>query len=169
MKGRSFKLVCIVLMFVLAMPLFAAARDIAPVVSVDWLEKNINDPKLVIVDIRKVEEYKEGSIPNSVNVFYGTWAVKKNGLDNELPDDADLFNALASAGITAGSRVVVVGFAESATDLVNLTRVAWTLIYAGVENVAILDGGYNKWEEAKKPISADGCQDQIGYLSGKGQ
>jgi thiosulfate/3-mercaptopyruvate sulfurtransferase len=167
MKGKSFKLVYIILIFVFTMPLFAAARDIAPVVSVDWLAKNINNPKLVIVDIRKGEEYKEGNIPNSVNVFYGTWAVKKNGLDNELPDDDELFDVIASAGITAGSRVVIVGFAESTTDLVNLTRVAWTLIYGGVENVAILDGGYNKWEEAKKPISNTAAKIKSGTYQGK--
>ena len=138
-----------------ALPLFALARDIAPVVSGEWLEKNLNDSKLIIVDIRKVEEYKEGNIPNSVNVFYGTWAVKSKGLDNELPEDDDLFDVIGSAGIKAESRVVVVGKTDTTTDQVNMTRVAWTLIYGGIENVAILDGGFNAWKEAKKPISTE--------------
>ena len=81
MKGKKFSVFCFALVFVFALPLFALARDIAPVVSRDWLEKNLNDSKLVIVDIRKVEEYKEGNIPNSINVFYGTWAVKKQALE----------------------------------------------------------------------------------------
>ena len=98
MKGRKIQLLCLVLAFVFASPLCALARDIAPVVSGAWLEKNLNDSTLLIVDIRKVEEYKEGNIPNSVNVFYGTWAVKSKGLDNELPEDDDLFDVIGPRG-----------------------------------------------------------------------
>ena len=167
MKGKKLRLLYLVLAFVFALPLFALARDIAPVVSSDWLEKNLNDSKLVIVDIRKVEEYKEGNIPNSINVFYGTWAVKKKGLDNELPEDDDLFDVIGSAGIKAGSHVVVVGKTDTMADQVNLTRVAWTLIYGGIENVAVLDGGFNKWKEAKKPISTETMKPKAGTYQGK--
>jgi thiosulfate/3-mercaptopyruvate sulfurtransferase len=31
--------------------------------------------------------------------------------------------------------------------------VAYTLIYGGVENVAVLNGGYNKWLKEKRPVS----------------
>jgi len=53
------------------------ARDIDPIVSTDWLQKNLKNQELVIVDLRKVEEYKAGHIPGAVNVFYGSWAIKK--------------------------------------------------------------------------------------------
>ena len=46
MKGKKLSVFCLVLAFVFALPLFALARDIAPVVSRDWLEKNLNDSKL---------------------------------------------------------------------------------------------------------------------------
>jgi len=167
MKGRKLRLLYLVLAFVFALPLFALARDIAPVVSGDWLEKNLNNSKLIIVDIRKVEEYKEGNIPNSINVFYGTWAVKKQALDNELPEDDDLFDVIGSAGIKAGSQVVVVGKTDTPTDQVNMTRVAMTLVYGGIENVAILDGGFNKWKEAKKPISTEIVKPKAGTYQGK--
>ncbi|OHE23518.1 MAG: hypothetical protein A2X92_01995 [Syntrophus sp. GWC2_56_31] len=161
------KLMYLVLSFVFALPLCALARDIAPVVSGEWLEKNLNDSKLVIIDIRKVEEYKEGNIPNSINIFYGTWDVKKQGLDNELPEDDDLFDAIGSAGITAASHVVVVGNTDSTTDQANLTRVAWTLLYRGVENVAILDGGLNAWKGAKKTIPTEVAKPKAGTYQGK--
>ena len=132
MKGKKLSLFCLVLAFVFALPLFALARDIAPVVSKDWLEKNLNDSKIVILDIRKVEEYKEGNIPNSINVFYGTWAITKKGLGNELPEDDDLFDVIGSAGIKSGSHVVVVGKIDTVVDQGNLTRGAWTLIYGGI-------------------------------------
>ncbi|MCX5825469.1 MAG: rhodanese-like domain-containing protein [Deltaproteobacteria bacterium] len=167
MKGKKLRLFYLVLAFVFALPLFALARNIAPVVSMDWLEKSLNNSNLIVVDIRKVEEYKEGNIPNSINVFYGSWAIKKNGLDNELPEDDDLFDVIGSAGIKAGSHVVVVGKTDTATDLVNMTRVAWTLIYGGVENVAILDGGFNKWKEGKKTISTETIKPKAGTYQGK--
>ena len=43
-------------------------RAISPIVSTDWLEKHLDDPKLVIVDIRLGEEYAAGHIPHAINV-----------------------------------------------------------------------------------------------------
>jgi|WetSurMetagenome_2_1015567.scaffolds.fasta_scaffold43415_2 thiosulfate/3-mercaptopyruvate sulfurtransferase len=144
----------------LMVPSLLHARDVAPIVSTDWLEKNVSNPKVKIVDIRKVEEYKEGHVANAVNVFYNTWAIKKKDLDNELPEDDDLADIIGSVGITTDSWVVIVGKADTATDQVNLTRVGWTLKYAGVENVAILDGAYNKWVADKKPVSMEAVKPQ---------
>jgi len=36
-----------------------------------------------------------------------------------------------------------------------MTRVAWTLKYLGVPNVAILNGGQNQWVKENKPLSQD--------------
>ncbi len=36
-----------------------------------------------------------------------------------------------------------------------MTRVAWTLKYAGVNNVAILNGGQNQWVIEKRALSQD--------------
>jgi len=151
----------------IALPFAVFARDIAPVVSAEWLEKNLSNSNMIVVDIRKVEEYKEGNIPKSINVFYGSWAIKKNGLGNELPEDDDLFDLIGSAGIKADSHVVVVGKTDTTADLVNMTRIAWTLVYGGIENVAVLDGGFNKWKEAKKPLSTETVKPKSGVYQGK--
>jgi len=152
---KRVKLFSLLAVLVFVFPLSVLARDISPVVSTEWLEKNLNQPKLVMVDIRKVEEYKEGHVPNSINIFYGVWAIKKKGLDNELPEDDDLFDAIGSAGIKSDTPVVIIGKTDTTPDLVNAPRVAWTLMYAGVPNVAVLDGGYNKWLRDKKPVSTE--------------
>jgi thiosulfate/3-mercaptopyruvate sulfurtransferase len=152
---KRMHLVSVFVVMVFLLPLSALARDIAPVVSTDWLEQNLNKANLVMVDIRKVEEYKEGHVPNSINVFYGTWAIKKKGLDNELPEDDDILDVIGSSGIKKDSSVVVIGKTDTTPDLVNAPRVAWTLMYAGVPNVAVLDGGYNKWLKDKKPVSTE--------------
>jgi thiosulfate/3-mercaptopyruvate sulfurtransferase len=77
----------------------------------------------------------------------------------EVPDVADLFNVIGSAGIRRDSLVVIVTTTANPPDppypLANATRVADTLIYAGVKNVAILDGGYPKWKAEDKPTDTE--------------
>jgi thiosulfate/3-mercaptopyruvate sulfurtransferase len=152
---RKFKGLGIALAVLLLLPMAALARDVAPIVSADWLEKNLANPKVVILDVRKVEDYKAGHIPGAVNVFYGSWAIKKGDLLNELPANDDLFDTIGSAGIDANSIVVIVGITDTVPNQFDMTRVAWTLKYAGVNNVAILNGGQNQWVKANKPLSAD--------------
>jgi len=61
----------------------------------------------------------------------------------------------AAFGIVSDSHVVIVRQVNTSADRVNRTRVAWTLIYAGVSNVAILDGGYDKWVADQKAVSTE--------------
>ncbi|MCX7991131.1 MAG: rhodanese-like domain-containing protein [Proteobacteria bacterium] len=131
------------------------AKEIAPIVSTDWLEKNLSNPKLVVIDIRKAEDYKNGHIPGAVNVFYGVWAVDKKGLKNELPEDDDLVDIINGAGISNDSIVVIAGPADSVSDVVNMTRVVLTLKYAGFNNSAVLDGGINKWLKEQRATSTE--------------
>lgn len=131
------------------------AREIEPVVSTQWLENNLTKDQLVIVDIRKLEEYKAGHIPGAINVFYNIWAPGRGEMKNELPAEDDLADILASNGISPDSLVVIAGKTDAGADKVNTTRVAMTLIYAGVTNVAVLDGGFNKWTAEKRKVSTD--------------
>jgi thiosulfate/3-mercaptopyruvate sulfurtransferase len=100
-----------------------------------------------------VEEYKEGHIPNAINVFYNSWAIAKDGLANELPADDDLRDLVASLGVDKNTTVVIVGKNDPVGERVGMTHVAWTLKYAGVESVAVLNGGYDRWVAEKKEIS----------------
>jgi thiosulfate/3-mercaptopyruvate sulfurtransferase len=155
MRKSVIWLKAVLVLVLLSLPLAAAARDIAPIVTTDWLQANLANPKLVIVDVRKVEEYKAGHIPGSVNVFYGSWAIKKGALLNELPPVDDLMDVIGGAGISGGSWVVLVGKTEKLPDQFDMTRVAWTLKYTSVDNVAILSGGLDQWVREKKPLSQE--------------
>lgn len=142
-------------MLLLAAPCICAARTIEPVVSVDWVQQHLNDPTVVVLDIRKVEDYRAGHIPGSINIFYNAWAITEGPLKNQVPPADDLADIIDSAGITSGSRVVVVGNANIPANQSSITRVAWTLKYAGVVNIAILDGEYEKWLAQKKTVSTE--------------
>lgn len=165
MKRKRMLMLAAGFVFLLILPCLSAAQSIEPVVSTGWLEENL--AKVTVLDVRKVEEYKAGHIPNAVNVFYGSWAVKKGDLLNELPADDDLRDVLSSAGIEGSTRIVVVGKTDAPTDRVDATRVAWTLTYAGVENVALLSGGYNKWVKDGKAVSTEAVKPRAKAYRGK--
>lgn len=130
-------------------------RTIQPLVTTNWLAENITHPGLVAVDIRNRDEYEAGHIPGSVNVPFSSWATDRDGLLLELPEDDELLDTIGSAGIKSDSRVVVVNKTDTPFTLADAARTACTLIYGGVKNVAVLNGGYNKWLKEKRPISEE--------------
>ncbi|MDR0843007.1 MAG: hypothetical protein LBP68_06285 [Acidobacteriota bacterium] len=145
----------------------AMARSIEPVVSTDWLEQNLSRPDLTILDIRTPERYAKGHIPGAVNVPITVWAISAKELTLELPSDETLRESLGKAGITAARSVVVVNHTDSDFARSDAPRIAWTLLLAGVQNVAVLDGGSNKWERENKPSSTDVPQIQPVAYNGK--
>jgi thiosulfate/3-mercaptopyruvate sulfurtransferase len=48
-----------------------------------------------------------------------------------------------------------------------MTRVAWTLKYMGLDNVAILNGGYNQWVKDKKTLSTEAVKPKPKAYKGK--
>ena len=155
MKNRSVftaGLVTAVFIF-LFLPLPGWSQDLEAIVSTQWLENNLSRPDMVILDVRKVEDYRNGHIVGAVNLFYRAWAFKKKHLYAEIPDQDDLSEMIGSAGISPGSRVVVVGSTGTPQEKVHGARVACTLKFAGVKNVAILDGGFEKWTYESRKIS----------------
>jgi thiosulfate/3-mercaptopyruvate sulfurtransferase len=139
------------------------ARMLDPIVSTDWLAANSGAANLVILDVRSTKEYGSGHIPNSVNVPFSVpvsaWIVVRDELLLEVPDQPALYSTIGSCGIKPHSLVVIVGTTANPPNppypLADATRVADTLIYAGVKNVAILDGGYPKWAKEGKPTTTD--------------
>src|SRR5512140_2718731 len=96
---RLWKRILPVLVLALALPAVTSALDLPRIVSADWLEKNGSDPAIRIADTRQPEEFKPGHVPIAINQFYGSWAVKRDNLDNQLPEDEDLADLVKSAGI----------------------------------------------------------------------
>ena len=137
-------------------------RAIDPIVSTEWLAANTDSPNLAVIDVRSAKDYKSGHVPGSISAPFvfpvSAWIVVRNGLFLEVPDTAELFETIGGLGIRPDSRVVIVSAPDPNLPapyygLANATRVADTLIYAGVPNVAILDGGYPKWQFEKRPVT----------------
>jgi thiosulfate/3-mercaptopyruvate sulfurtransferase len=143
------------ILFLVLLPCLGGAREITAIVSTGWLEANLDNPRLIILDVRKVEQYREGHIPMAVNAFYGAWAYKKGLLYSELPDPDDLNDIIGSMGLGMDSLVVVVGKTDTPRESYHSARVACTLQYAGIKSVALLDGGMNQWVKEEKPLSTN--------------
>lgn len=136
-------------------------RTIDPIVSTEWLQSQLGSDDLVIIDVRPEEQYATGHIPGAISVPFGlisAWA-DSGELTLELPPVADLFKTIGDCGMTSDSRVVIVGpFPERGVPpyaLADAVRVAATLIYAGVKNVAVLAGTHVKWASEGRPMTTE--------------
>lgn len=167
MKSHVLSRILLLIILVVLLPGTGQAGDIPPVVSTDWLISNLNNPRLIILDVRRVEDYREGHIPNSVNTFYGAWAYKKDGFFAEIPEQDDLDDTIGYMGISFHSWVVVTGKMDTPSLSYQSARVACTLQYAGIKNVALLDGGMNKWIAEKKPLSQTIVRTEKRHFRGK--
>jgi thiosulfate/3-mercaptopyruvate sulfurtransferase len=129
------------------------------VVNTEWLESNLNMKDLVIIDVRSAEAFSSGHIENSINIPFNVvsdWTVMKGDLLLEVPEISQLAVSLGQNGISRNNKVVLVGGLPSEQDpfaLAAPTRVALTLAYAGVQNLAILDGCFNKWQDEGRSIT----------------
>lgn len=130
-----------------------------PIVSTTWLNSNLNLKNLVIIDVRSASDYQSGHIVNSINipfeVPFSPWITMRDGLLLELPEDNELSSTLGSFGITKKSKVVIVTGVSDPYALAAGTRVADTLIYTGVKNVSILNGGFDKWASEGKNVTTE--------------
>jgi thiosulfate/3-mercaptopyruvate sulfurtransferase len=147
-------------------PALIQSGDLSPIVTADWLSRNLSDATLRVLDIRTQSQYSKGHIPGSLSTPFSLWAINANGLSLEVPSDEELRDLLGRTGIDPSSTVVVVNRTETDFSRADATRVAWTCMIAGVRRVAVLDGGYNRWVNEKRDVSIDIVHPQPRTYSG---
>lgn len=131
----------------------ALANNTSPyLVSTDWLDKNLNDPKVKVIEVSVVPGvYERGHIPGAVNFEWHTDLV--DPVRRDIVSQKDLEKKLRAAGVHQDSTVILYG------DNNNWFAAwgAWVLDVYSVKNVKLLDGGRKKWEaegRALSPIAA---------------
>jgi thiosulfate/3-mercaptopyruvate sulfurtransferase len=130
------------------------SRSIDPVVSTAWLADHRSAADLHILDVRGPASYNQGHVPGAVNAPQWHWMDEAADLLLTLPEPDVLFEAIGDLGIDQETRVVVTGGGEELFDLADAFHVADTLLYAGHEDVAVLDGGYEKWAREERPTTS---------------
>lgn len=129
------------------------------------LAARIADPNLVLLHVGEKDGYDRAHITGARFVDYRDY---RNGLHTSgdltlqmLPANT-LHERLAALGISDGSRVVVY-FADG--WITPATRVMLTLDYAGLDDVALLDGGMDAWTRAGQTVTAAVTPERAGTLS----
>ncbi len=148
----------------LTAPSFGAGTGatVPPLVDVEWLAAHLHDDNLVVLDIRSaidgggLKAYEAGHIPGSVHSDYDKagWRVTRGNVPFMVPTTPELEKLIGDLGIDEDSRVVVVPAGVSVLDFGAAARVYWTLKYAGVARVSILDGGIAAWRSTGRPLES---------------
>ncbi|MBD2089660.1 sulfurtransferase [Microcoleus sp. FACHB-1515] len=126
------------------------------IVSAEWLAHHLDDRNVVIADCRFSladaslgrQQYEAGHIPGAYYFDLNqdlSSPVQQHGGRHPLPEPEVLAAKLAQAGISADTFVV----AYDNSRLAFAARFWWLLRYLGHDRVAVLDGGYQGWLNAK--------------------
>ncbi|CAN1532145.1 SseA Rhodanese-related sulfurtransferase [Rhabdaerophilaceae bacterium] len=134
-------------------------QALAPLLSCDWLDGHLDQPDLVLIDLRLAVDggvggYREGHIPGAVFSDYAAdgWRMRVGDVPGLLPDAAHLAGLFGRLGIVPESHVILIPAGTSANDLAASARAYWTLRVAGHSRISILDGGTRGWRLAGYPI-----------------
>jgi thiosulfate/3-mercaptopyruvate sulfurtransferase len=128
----------------------SATASPGPLVEVEWLKRNLDRDDVIILDTRAANgdgnPYAEGHIPGALHAPYpGGWRTTRDGVPGQLPELHELEVHISALGITGGETVVIVPAASDASEFGGATRIYWTLKLVGLDNIAILNGGYRAW------------------------
>lgn len=97
-------------------------------------------------------DYEQGHIPGAAFLDQiRAVSDTSTGLGFSLPTPEALEAGLRAVGIGDADRVVL----YSTGHMMWATRAWWLLHYAGLDNVAVLNGGFNAWQAADLAVSTD--------------
>jgi thiosulfate/3-mercaptopyruvate sulfurtransferase len=106
-------------------------------------------------------DYRAGHVPGAAFLDQiESVSDTSTGLGFSLPAAQALQEGLRAAGLNDGDRVVV----YSTGHMMWATRAWWLLSYAGVSELAVLNGGFDAWKEADLPVSGDAVTYPAGNL-----
>jgi thiosulfate/3-mercaptopyruvate sulfurtransferase len=147
------KRVFVILMMVLSITLLAneKSKDIKKLptlVSKEWLKTHINNPNLVILDVRKRALYDKGHLLHAVNL-----PTFKKLFDKDLyiPKIDILKETFSSAGVDDDSLVVI----YDNGDFIWAARCYWLLEVLGHKNVGLLQDNYIALKKSNFKISTE--------------
>lgn len=128
-------------------------------VSTDWLAKELGADDLRIVDAswhlptvgrNARAEFEAAHIPGAVFFDIDEIADTSSNLPHMLPSPEKFASRMQALGLGDGSRVVV----YDNSDIRSAARVWWMFHVFGQHQVAILDGGFQKWQAEGRPIES---------------
>jgi len=129
----------------MAQPVWAA-EGAGQLVSVQWLEKNLERDEVLVIDTSPSKLHAAGHIPGAVNVDVFTFGGRNLST-------AEMEQLIQSWGVSIGKKIVL--YDQGATYFA--TSLFFDLYYHGfpAEDLAVLDGGLAKWKAAGGAVTKD--------------
>lgn len=131
--------------------------DPKTLVSTDWLAQHLKDPDLRILDAswylpeagrNARQEYDEAHIPGARFFDIDEISDKSSDLPHMAPPVEKFMSRMRAMGVGDGHQVVV----YDGAGLLSAARVWWLFKLMGQPNVAVLDGGFPKWQAEGRQI-----------------
>ena len=126
-------------------------------VSTEWLANHIKDPDLRILDaswyMPQMErdpraEYNAAHIPGARFFDIDDISDHRSDLPHMAPPVEKFMSRLRAMGVGDGHQVVV----YDGMGLFSAARVWWLFRLMGQNNIAVLDGGFPKWQSEGRPV-----------------
>jgi thiosulfate/3-mercaptopyruvate sulfurtransferase len=127
----------------------ASAGGASALVETQWLQKNLNNVKVIFVDNwpSEKEEYEKKHIKGSV--YMGISALMGALGNGSAPPDKEQFEGMMNRlGINSGDHIVLYG---SKGESVFTLSAFWLMEYFGIKNISYLNGGLAKWNKENLP------------------
>lgn len=132
-------------------------------VDTKWLQQNINNPNVRIIEVSvNPGQFERGHIQGATNFKWHTDLV--DPVRRDIVTAKNFQEKLRQAGVNKDTTVVLYG------DNNNWFAAwgAWVFDVYGIKNVKLLDGGRNKWEADKLPLSARSSNYKTGNITVNG-
>jgi thiosulfate/3-mercaptopyruvate sulfurtransferase len=126
-------------------------------VDTDWLASHLKSPDIVVIDatlylpnVRRnaYDEYRNAHIPGALFFDIEELSDATNPMPHMLPSPEKFASRVKRMGIGDGTRVI----AYDTQNMSSAARAWWMFRVMGHEDVAILDGGFSKWQREERPI-----------------
>jgi len=134
------------------------ANDIPnTLVSTEWLAQHLNAPDVRVVDASWYlpdagrdarAEYKAAHIPGAVFFDIDEISDTASPLPHMLPTQEKFASRMRKLGLGDGNRIIV----YDGAGIFSAARVWWMFRAMGHEDVAVLDGGFAKWQAEGRPV-----------------
>lgn len=131
--------------------------DPKTLVSTDWLAAHIADPDLRILDASWYlpdagrdarAEYAAGHIPGARFFDIDEISDQRSALPHMAPPPEKFISRMRAMGVGDGHQVVI----YDGSGLFSAARVWWTFRLMGKVDVAVLDGGFPKWQAEGRSV-----------------
>lgn len=128
-----------------------STQDVNLIVSAAWLAEHLDDPGVVVVDVRPSDAYAAGHIPGARNIDIYPYKILESDSDRIDAWVKTMKQVFQRLGITNDSHVV---FYEDISGT-SAARGVWLMHALSIGQGSMLDGGLSAWLDAGHPMSTE--------------